>query len=142
MSTSFSKGDSVLITALSNTRSEEKGSLISLLKRTQIGFSEIRKINPELENTFNQYEQEVLEQVEIIVKYEPYIEREQKLAHKLRSLENFKIRSDFDYDRVKALSSEAREKLKKIKPETIGQMSRISGVSPADVSVLSVYLGR
>jgi len=121
---------------------EEKGSLISLLKRTQIGFSEIRKINFEIENTFNQYEPEVLEQVEIMVKYEPYVEREQKLAHKLEGLEDFKIRSDFDYDRVKALSSEAREKLKKIKPETIGQMSRISGVSPADVSVLSVYLGR
>ncbi len=121
---------------------EEKVPVINLLKRTQVGFSEIRKINPTFEETIGHYDMETLEQVEIIIKYEPYIEREQKLADKLIGLEGFKIRTDFDYDRVRALSSEAREKLKKIKPETIGQMSRISGVSPADVSVLSVYLGR
>ena len=68
--------------------------------------------------------------------------REQKLAEKIQGLEEYKIRPDFDYDRVKALSSEAREKLKKIKPETVGQLSRISGVSPADVSVLTVYMGK
>jgi tRNA uridine 5-carboxymethylaminomethyl modification enzyme len=121
---------------------EEKVPVINLLKRTQIGISQVRKINSAFENILSQYEREVLEQVEIIVKYQPYIEREQKLADKIEGLEDFKIRTDFDYDRVKALSLEAREKLKKIKPETIGQMSRISGVSPADVSVLSVYLGR
>ena len=76
------------------------------------------------------------------MKYESYIEREKKLAVKIEGLEDYKIKSDFDYDRVKALSSEAREKLKRIRPETIGQMSRISGVSPADVSVLTVYLGK
>ena len=61
---------------------------------------------------------------------------------KLGNLENYKIRPDFDYDRVKALSSESREKLKKVKPETGGQASRISGVSTADVSVLTVYMGK
>jgi tRNA uridine 5-carboxymethylaminomethyl modification enzyme len=121
---------------------EEKVPVINLLKRTQIGLSQIRKINSAFENILGRFEREVLEQVEIIVKYEPYLEREQKLADKIEGLEDFKIRTDFDYDRVKALSLEAREKLKKIKPETIGQMSRISGVSPADVSVLTVYLGR
>jgi len=100
------------------------------------------KLNTEISSTLSKYSKEVIEQAEIIIKYEPYIEREQKLAEKIEALENYKIRSDFDYDRVKALSSEAREKLKKIKPETIGQMTRISGVSPADVSVLSVYLGK
>ena len=64
------------------------------------------------------------------------------MAEKIESLDAFAIHSDFDYDRVKALSSEAREKLKKIKPGTIGQMSRISGVTPADVSVMTVYLGK
>jgi tRNA uridine 5-carboxymethylaminomethyl modification enzyme len=92
--------------------------------------------------TFNSYSDEILEQVEINVKYDSYIDREQKLAEKIGSLEDFKIFPDFDYDKVKALSSEAREKLKKVRPATIGQMSRISGVSPADVSVLTVYLGK
>jgi len=120
----------------------EKIPLINLLRRPTISFAELKKLSSNVESQFSQYSDEILEQAEIYVKYEPYIEREQKLAEKIESLENYKIKSDFDYDRVKALSSEAREKLKKIKPETIGQMSRISGVSPADVSVLSVYLGK
>jgi tRNA uridine 5-carboxymethylaminomethyl modification enzyme len=84
----------------------------------------------------------VKEQLSINIKYESYIDREQKLAEKINTLENYKIWSDFDYDNVKALSSEGREKLKKHKPETIGRASRISGVSPSDISVLSVFLGK
>jgi tRNA uridine 5-carboxymethylaminomethyl modification enzyme len=120
----------------------EKVSSIQLLKRPEVGIAELRGLSPVLENIIAKYSPEVTEQVEIATKYEPYIEREQLLAEKISSLEDFRIRPDFDYDRVKALSSEAREKLKKHRPETIGQMSRISGVSPADVSVLTVYLGR
>jgi tRNA uridine 5-carboxymethylaminomethyl modification enzyme len=120
----------------------EKVSAAHLLKRPEIGIAELRELAPGLKSIIGQYDQEVSEQVEITVKYEPYIEREQTLAEKITSLENYRIRPDFDYDRVKALSSEAREKLKKHKPETIGQMSRISGVSPADVSIMTVYLGR
>ena len=90
----------------------------------------------------DQYSEEILEQVEITIKYESYVDREQKLVEKIESLEDFRIWPDFDYDKVKALSSEAREKLKKIKPETIGQVSRISGVSPADVSILTIYMGK
>ena len=105
-------------------------------------FKELQKLDAGIAQALSKYSHDTLEQVEILLKYEPYIDREQKLADKIEALENFKIRTDFDYDRVKALSAEAREKLKKIKPETIGQMTRISGVSPADVSVLSVYLGR
>lgn len=121
---------------------EEKTPIINLLKRPQIGFKDLIKMHKEISSALSKYSKEILEQAEIIIKYEPYIDREQKLVEKIESLENYKIRPDFDYDRVKALSSEAREKLKKIKPETIGQMTRISGVSPADVSVLSVYLGK
>ena len=121
---------------------QEKTPIINLLKRPQVGFRDLLNMNKEISSTLNKYSKEILEQAEIIIKYEPYIDREQKLAEKIESLENYKIKPDFDYDRVKALSSEAREKLKKIKPETIGQMTRISGVSPADVSVLSVYLGK
>lgn len=131
-----------VLLSLNTSSLEEKVPLINLLKRPEVGVQELKKLSFEIGGVLGKYSDEVLEQAEIIVKYEPYIDREQKLAEKIESLENYKIKPDFDYDRVKALSSEAREKLKKIKPETIGQMSRISGVSPADVSVLSVYLGK
>ena len=120
----------------------EKISLASLLKRPEINIHTIKRLNPELENSINKFSKEVQEHAEIEIKYETYIEREQKLAEKIESLENYKILTDFDYDRVKALSAEGREKLKKIKPETIGQASRISGVSPADISILTVYMGK
>ena len=120
----------------------EKIPVINLLRRPQIGMSELKTFNGAVNTVLSKYSNEVLEQAEIHIKYETYIDREQKLAEKIGSLENYKIKSDFDYDRVKALSSEAREKLKRIKPETIGQAARISGVSPSDISVLTVYLGK
>jgi tRNA uridine 5-carboxymethylaminomethyl modification enzyme len=127
---------------LSTSEITEKIPAVNLLRRPQIGMAELKKIDPVLKQKLSSYSQEVLEQVEISLKYESYIDREKKLAEKIESLEDYKIKSDFDYDRVKALSSEAREKLKRLRPETIGQMSRISGVSPADVSILTVYLGK
>jgi tRNA uridine 5-carboxymethylaminomethyl modification enzyme len=120
----------------------EKVPVINLLRRPHIGMQQIKIIDKKLKALLQKYPEEVQEQVEIFIKYETYIDREQKLAEKIEGLENYKIKSDFDYDRVKALSSEAREKLKKIKPETIGQASRISGVSPSDISVLTIYLGK
>ena len=120
----------------------EKVPVVNLLRRPHIGMSEIKIIDKNLRTLLEKYPDEVQEQVEIFLKYETYIDREEKLARKIEALENYSIRPDFDYDRVKALSSEAREKLKKIKPETIGQASRISGVSPSDISVLTIYLGK
>jgi tRNA uridine 5-carboxymethylaminomethyl modification enzyme len=104
--------------------------------------TELEHLSQTIRNVTEQYTAEQKEQVEIHMKYDSYIEREQKLVEKIGSLDNFKINADFDYDRVKALSHEAREKLKKIKPETLGQATRISGVSPADVSVLTIYMGK
>ncbi len=127
---------------LNTTTITETVPIVTLLRRPQIGMNDLKKIDPILKSRLENYSEEVLQQVEIDLKYESYIEREQKMADKIESLEEYKILSDFDYDRVKALSSEAREKLKRIRPETIGQMSRISGVSPADVSILTVYLGK
>lgn len=127
---------------LSTTTLSEKVPVVSLLKRPQIGMTELKKLDPAIKSKLDRYTTEVQQQVEINLKYESYIERERTLAQKIESLEDYKIKSDFDYDRVKALSSEAREKLKRIRPQTIGQMSRISGVSPADVSILTVYLGK
>jgi tRNA uridine 5-carboxymethylaminomethyl modification enzyme len=130
------------LTELSTATISEKVTASQLLKRPQIGIKELKQIDSRITEQLDRYSTEVLDQAEIFIKYESYIDREEKLATKIEGLENYKIKSDFDYDKVKALSSEAREKLKKIKPETIGQMSRISGVSPADVSVLTVYLGK
>ena len=88
------------------------------------------------------YRRQVLESVDTLIKYRGYIEREERQAEKLSRLEYIRIPADFDYDTISSLSIESRQKLKKYKPETIAQASRISGVSPADVSVLLVYFGR
>ena len=130
------------LSAFNTATIREKVPVVNLLRRPHIGMTEIKVIDKNLKTLIDQYSKEVQEQVEIFLKYETYIDREEKLAKKIEGLENYKIRNDFDYDRVKALSSEAREKLKKVKPETIGQASRISGVSPSDISVLTIYLGK
>ena len=88
------------------------------------------------------YRREILESSEISIKYKGYIQREQQMADKIMRLENLAIPENFDFDRVESLSIECRQKLKKYAPRTIAQASRISGVSPADVSVLLVYFGR
>lgn len=88
------------------------------------------------------YEREILEDVEILIKYQGYIDRERQLADKMVRMENYKIPTDFDFEKVQSLSIECRQKLKKYKPETVAQASRISGISPSDISVLLVYFGR
>ena len=126
---------------LNTAEVKEKIVVSQLLKRPQISIEDLSKITG-LREVLSKYPVEVLQQAEINLKYESYIEREQQMVQKLGNLEDFKILPEFDYDRVKALSSEAREKLKRMKPETVGQASRISGVSPADVSVLTIYMGK
>ncbi len=128
--------------AMGSATIRDKINLATLLRRPEITAQALSKLHPEINSMLSQYENEVVEQAEIAVKYQTYIEREQKMVEKMNSLEAFSIRPDFDYDRVKALSAEGREKLKRIRPRTIGQASRISGVSPADISVLTIYLGR
>ena len=88
------------------------------------------------------YKKEILDSSEISIKYEGYIQREQQMADKIMRLENLIIPDNFDFDKVESLSIECRQKLKRYAPRTIAQASRISGVSPADISVLLVYFGR
>ena len=88
------------------------------------------------------YNQEVSDSVEIAIKYQGYIEREQRIADKIMKLEDLRIPADFDFDKVSGLTIECRQKLKRYRPVTIAQASRISGISPADISVLLVYFGR
>ena len=130
---------------------EEKGSapivqpdkMFKVFSRPQLDLQDMLKFEKVKEYvTENNFDQEVLEQAEIQVKYSGYIEKEKNNADKITRLEEAKIPENFDYDKVKSLSYEAREKLKKIRPVTISQASRISGISPADISVLLIYMGR
>jgi len=121
---------------------KEKITVEKLLKRPQLGLLAIKELDQDINAYLSKYPKEVLEQAEIQVKYNSYIEKEQQMVEKLNNMENFRIPSSFDYLSIPALSAEGKQKLNKIRPETLGQASRISGVSPADLSILTVYLGR
>jgi tRNA uridine 5-carboxymethylaminomethyl modification enzyme len=116
----------------------QKVKLDKLILRPQISVFDIQPYF----NEMSEIEKTILEEIEIIIKYEGYIEKEQLMAEKLKKLENYVLKPDFDYQSLKSLSIEAREKLSKIKPMSIGQAARVSGVSPSDISVLLVHLGR
>ena len=123
----------------------QKVKISSLLLRPQIKISDLITNITKFSNfisSFNKDISESIEEVEILIKYEGYINKEQEIANKLSKLENIELHENFDYQSLKSISFEAREKLSKIKPRTIGQAARISGVSPADISVLAVFLGR
>ena len=129
---------------------EKKSALVSqsmkmfkIAARPQVDFNDVQKF-PGIKEFIakNSIDNEVVEQTEIHVKYSGYIEKEKNSADKLLRLENIKIPANFNYQKIKSISFEAREKLTKIQPTTISQASRISGVSPSDVSVLLVYMGR
>ena len=127
-----------------STSIEQKTRLSYLLLRPQISLQDMIGVLPSLESyqTDDRYLKECLEEAEIQIKYESYIEKEDELADKLRRLENIKLPKDFDFHQLQSLSYESREKLNRYQPETLGQASRISGISPADINVLAIYLGR
>ena len=122
---------------------KQSGKMFKIFARPNMTMEDMRKVKV-VENYIqeHQFDHEVLEQTEIQVKYSGYTEKEKNNADKLHRLENLKIPSDFDYMKLKSMSMEAREKLIKIQPKTVSQASRVSGVSPADISVLLVYMGR
>ncbi len=120
----------------------EKTTIYSLLKRPEISLTNLIVENSTLNSYTKNLTTEVIEQTEIKVKYERYIEKELLMAEKLSKFDDLKINPDFEYEKLKSISIEARQKLKKIKPQTLGQASRISGVSPSDISVLMIHLGR
>ncbi|MFN8261477.1 MAG: tRNA uridine-5-carboxymethylaminomethyl(34) synthesis enzyme MnmG [Chitinophagales bacterium] len=119
-----------------------KMKLEKIVTRPQIGILDLIEHVPVLKQHLSKYEKEFLEQAEISVKYGGYISKEYDQVQKMDKIENVRLKQDFDYMSLPSLSMEARQKLTKIKPETLGQASRISGVSPADISVLMIYLGR
>lgn len=119
--------------------------LVDLVNRPQLSFDSLRQAIPALQEAIDKIpnrQEEIVEAAEIQIKYSGYITREQQIADKLTRLENIKIKGKFDYMSIKTISTEARQKLTRIDPETIGQASRISGISPSDINILLVLLGR
>lgn len=122
----------------------QKRKLIDITPRTEVNLSSLSEALPALKKVIeeNGCDREVIEEVGIITKYSGYIEREKLIAERLERLENIRIRDDFDYNTLKSITIEARQKLSKIRPKTLGQASRIPGVSPSDVNILLVYFAR
>ena len=122
---------------------KQSDKMVKIFSRPQIALNDMLQFNEvKAYVEENNLDTEVLEQAEIRIKYEGYIAKEKANADKLQRLENIKIPDNFDYTKLKSLSFEAREKLSKIRPTTISQASRVSGVSPSDISVMLVYMGR
>jgi len=120
----------------------EKIAVAQLLRRPQISIDQLLEASPVVTELLAEYENDSVQQAEINLKYDSYIEKEMLLVEKMNKLENLAIVDNFNYDGVTSLSFEGREKLKRTRPSTIGQASRISGVSPSDISVLMLYIGR
>jgi tRNA uridine 5-carboxymethylaminomethyl modification enzyme len=131
--------------SLGTSKLKQSVKLETIISRPQIKVNDLIPLFPNLQNIlveFGERAQEIIDAAEILLKYSGYIEREKLIANKLKRLENIEIQNKIDYASLKSLSTEARQKLIKINPKTIGQASRISGVSPSDISVLLVFLGR
>lgn len=129
-----------LLTALGCAEIKDRTSLAQLLRRPEITTEELLKIDETLHGI--ESESEIFEQAEILIKYETYLEREKESSEKLYQLDSKRINPDFDYRKITSLSAEAREKLLKNRPATLGQASRISGVTPADISILLVHISK
>jgi tRNA uridine 5-carboxymethylaminomethyl modification enzyme len=130
----FEKISSSLIT--------EKQKACKLLLRPEIELKDLMDCLPALKKELNDFSNDALEQASIQIKYDVYIEKEKELVERMSQLESLMIPETFDYRKISSLGNEAREKLSKIKPTTLGQASRISGINPSDVQILMVYMGR
>ena len=132
-----------ILVSKSSAPIKQSGKLFKVFSRPNITIADMSKISSVSEFISSQnLDDEIIEQTEIQIKYSGYIEKEKNNADKLTRLEHLKIPNNFDYSNIKSMSYEAREKLNKIQPKTVSQASRVSGVSPSDISVLLVYMGR
>lgn len=134
-----------MLERIGTRRIKQSRKLDQILLRPEIKIKDLEKGLEKVKKRFGQIsmiKEEILESAEIEIKYKGYIEREEKIAKKIQRLENIKIREEIDYKQMLSISTEGRQKLSKIRPETIGQASRICGVSPSDINVLLVYMGR
>jgi tRNA uridine 5-carboxymethylaminomethyl modification enzyme len=120
----------------------EKQRLEKIVLRPNVGLNDLIQHIPKVKEVLGAFSPEGIEQAEIQTKYQVYIDKEKELVDRMRQLEDLEIPERFDYQRIVALGAEAREKLIRVKPRTLGQASRISGINPADVQILMVYMGR
>ena len=121
---------------------QQKQRAIQLLMRPSVDIKGMMNHLASIKTALENYPAEFLEQAEIQLKYEVYIEKEKEIAKRMGQLEELEIPENFNYDKIGALSAEALQKFRRIKPRTLGQASRISGVNPSDVQILMVYMGR
>jgi len=131
-----------MLESLGSSALNQNVKLHSLVGRPQVGLMDLIKVSKPLADATENLDKETIEQAEIKIKYESYFEKENEIVEKMMKMEDKEINPDFDYNRIVSISKEAREKLFKIKPRTLGQASRISGVSPSDISVLMVYINK
>ncbi|MEY4108683.1 MAG: hypothetical protein RL181_3025 [Bacteroidota bacterium] len=131
-----------LLERLESSPIRQKVKLDSILSRPNLSLAELRETLPELQTFLQPFDPEFVDLAEINLKYEGYIRKEQEMVDKMNRLEELRLHDQFDYRQIEALSREAREKLSRLRPRTIGQASRISGISPADISILLVHIGR
>ena len=120
----------------------EKQKVEKIVLRPNVGLTHLRKEVSKVDQILSDYADESIEQAEIQVKYQVYIDKEKDLVERMRQLEDLEIPEHFDYQRIISLGIEAREKLNRIRPKTLGQASRISGINPSDVQILMVFMGR
>jgi len=128
--------------SVGSTPINQQVKIMSLLRRPNISIDGLAKVIPSLQKEISTMDPSHIESAEVAIKYEGYIQKEQEMANKMNRLESVKIKDGTDYHGLESLSAEAREKLTSQRPRTIGQASRISGVSPSDISVLLVHMGR
>jgi tRNA uridine 5-carboxymethylaminomethyl modification enzyme len=131
--------------SVNSPKLKQKVKISTILLRPQVQLENIIEYLPSLKEEVEKIthlKEEIIEEINILAKYESYINKEEELANRISKYENIILKQDIDYLNILAISYEAREKLNKIKPTTIGQASRISGVSPADISVLLIYIGK
>ncbi len=131
-----------MLESVGSSAVNQKVKLLQLLSRPQVEIKNLRAVLSSFNQLLNEFETEVIEQAEIKIKYESYFEKEMEIVEKMKKMEDREINPEFDYQTLGSLSKEAREKLIRIKPRTLGQASRISGVSPSDISVLMVHMSK
>ncbi len=131
-----------LLSGINSSPLKQTVKLKSVLSRPKVHLSDLSGIHSDLQSFLQDIPSDFVESAEVNLKYEGYLAKEQEMVEKMNRLEDLRLKDDFDYHGISSLSAEAREKLVEIKPRTIGQASRISGVSPSDISVLLVHVGR
>lgn len=131
-----------MLQTINSAQLTDKQRVEKLLLRPNLGTGDLIRHIPKVAKALEAYDNESIEQAEIQTKYQVYIDKERELVERMRQTEDLTIPASFDYGKILSLSTEAREKLKKIKPQTLGQASRISGINPSDVQILMIYMGR